>query len=142
MENIKKLNDVIVKGLSNDKTYNVNITKPSGVRAMSSRTISVKVTLSDETTKEIDGIKVSAINLDSKYKAQAVSKEDSTVTVVVKGSSEAVNALDISTIKATVDLSGYSAGDHEVEVQVTGDDLKLSYESKIKKVNIIISENK
>ena len=134
--------EIDVKDLSSDKTYNVNITKPSGVRAISNRTISIKVTLSDETTKEIKGVKISAINLDSKYKAQAVSEEDSTVTVIVKGSSEAVSALDTNTIKATVDLSGYAAGDHEVEVKVTGDDLKLSYESKIKKVHIRIEEQK
>ena len=134
--------EIDVKGLSNDKTFNVNISKPSGVRAISNRTISIKVILSDEITKEIDGVKISAINLDSKYKAQAVSKEDSTVTVVVKGSSEAVNALDTNTIKATVDLSGYGSGDHEVEVNVTGDDLKLSYESKTKKVHIRIEEQK
>ena len=135
--------EIDVKGLSSDKTYNVNINKPSGVRAMSSRTISIKVTLSDETTKEISDVKISANNLDTtKYKAQAVSKEDSSVTVIVKGSSEAVNALDTSTIKATVDLSGYGAGDHEVEVKVTGDDLKLSYESKTKKVHIRIEELK
>ncbi len=134
--------EIDVKDLSSDKTYNVNITKPSGVRAISNRTISIKVTLSDETTKEIKGVKISAINLDSKYKAQAVSEEDSTVTVIVKGSSEAVSALDTNTIKATVDLSGYAAGDHEVEVKVTGDDLKLSYESKTKKVHIRIEEQK
>ena len=133
--------EIDVKGLSSNKTFNVNITKPNGVRAISNRTISVKVTLSDEVTKEVDGIKVSAINLDSKYRAQAVSKENSTISVVVKGSSEAVEALDISTIKATIDLSGYTPGDYEVEVNVSGDDLKLSYETKTKKVKIRIEKN-
>ena len=133
--------EIDVKGLSGNKTFNVNITKPNGVRAISNRTISVKVTLSDEITKEIEGIKVSAINLDSKYKAQAISKENSTISVVVKGSSEAVEALDISTIKATIDLSGYTPGDYEVEVNVSGDDLKLSYETKTKKVKIRIEKN-
>lgn len=133
--------EIDVKGLSSNKTFNVNVTKPNGVRAVSNRTISVKVTLSDEITKEIDGVKVSAINLDSKYRAQAVSKEDSTVTVIVKGSSEAVEVLDISTIKATIDLSGYTPGEYEVEVSVSGDDLKLSYETKTKKVKIRIEKN-
>lgn len=132
--------EIDVNNLSSDKTYNVNITKPAGVRAISNRTLSVKVSLSDEVTKEIANVKVSAVNLDSKYKAQAVSKEDSSVTVIIKGSSDAVNALDVSTIKATVDLSGYTAGEHEVEVVVTGEDLKLNYESKTKKVKIRIDE--
>ena len=132
--------EIDVKDLSSNKTFNVNITKPTGVRAVSNRTIAVKVTLSDETTKEIENVKVSAINLDSKYKAQAISKENSTVTVIVKGSSEAVKNLDPNTIKATVDLSGYTSGDYDVEVVVSGEDLKLNYETKTKKVKIRIEE--
>ena len=143
-EKINSITSIPVKidvtNLSSDKTYNVNVTKPAGVRAISNRTLSIKVSLSDEITKEVSDVKISAINLDSKYKAQAISKDDSNVTVVVKGSSDAVNALDTNTIKATVDLSGYTPGDHEVEVKVTGDDLKLTYESKTKKVKIRIEE--
>ena len=39
-----------------------------------------------------------------------------------------------------VDLKNYGEGTHEVEVKVTGTDLKLSYASKTKKVKIIISK--
>ena len=132
--------EIDVSDLSSDKTFNVNITKPSGVRAISTRTVAIKVELASETTKEISDVKISTINLDSKYKAQAVSKESSAVNVVVKGSDDAVNALDVNTIKATVDLSGYTPGEYEVEVVVSGDDLKLSYETKTKKVKIRIEE--
>jgi YbbR domain-containing protein len=83
---------------------------------------------------------ISTVNLDSSYKVQAASKEDSSITVVVKGSSDAVNGLDVSTIKATVDLSGYTPGEYDVDVIVTGDDLKLTYESKTKKVKVKIEE--
>ena len=130
--------EIDISDLSTDKTYNINIAKPSGVRAISTRTISIKVELDSEITKEISNVKVSTINLDSKYKAQAISKENSTVNVVVKGSSEAVKALDENTIKAVVDLSGYTPGDYEVEVVVSGDDLKLTYETKTKKIKIRI----
>jgi len=132
--------EIDVSDLSSDKTFNINIVKPSGVRAISTRTIAVKVELDSEITKEISDVKISTINLDSKYKAQAVSKESSAVNVIVKGSEDAVNALDTNTIKATVDLSGYTPGEHEVEVTVTGDDLKLTYETKTKKVKIRIEE--
>ena len=36
-----------VTNLSSDKTFNINIEKPSGVRAISNKTVSVKVTLDD-----------------------------------------------------------------------------------------------
>ncbi len=132
--------EIDVSDLSTDKTFNINIAKPSGVREISTRTISVKVELDSETTKEISDVKISTANLDPKYKAQAVSKESSAVNVVVKGSEDAVKALDENTIKATVDLSGYTPGEYEVEVKVSGDDLKLTYETKTKKVKIRIEE--
>lgn len=133
--------EIDVTDLSSDKTYNVNITKPSGVRAISSKTVSVKVTLDDVVTKEFSNMGISVVNLASNLKAQAASQEDSTVTVVVKGSSDVVNNLDSSTIKVTVDLSSYTTpGEYEVDVNVIGSDLKLSYESKTKKVKIKIEE--
>ncbi len=135
--------EIDVNGLTSDKTFNVNIEKPAGIREISTRTVSVKVALAEEITKEIEGIKLSAINLDSSLKAQAASDKDGVLTVIVKGSKDLVESLDPNTVKATVDLSGYKeSGTYEVDVKVTGDDIKLSYESKVKKVNIIISENK
>ncbi len=131
-----------VNNLSSNKTYNVNIQKPSGVREISNKTITIKVILDDVITKEFDGIKISYVNLDPNYKAYATSQEDSIVTVVVKGSSDVVNKLDPNTIKATVDLKGYTPRNelYEVNVDVTGDDLKLSYDSKTTTVKIKVEE--
>ena len=127
-----------VTNLSSDKTFKVNIEKPAGVRNISSKTVTVKVSMDEVITKNFDNRNISIVNLDSNYKAYAVSQEDSSVTVVVKGSRNVVNALDPNTIQATVDLSGYGPGEYEVEVKVTGNDLKLTYESKTKKVKIKI----
>ncbi len=131
--------EIDVTDLSSDKTFNVNITKPSGVRDISSKTVSIKVTLDDVITKEFTNMQITTVNLDHDFNANAVSREDSEVTVIVKGSSEVVNNLDPATIRVTVDLSGYTTpGEYEVDVLVSGDDLKLSYESKTKKVKIRI----
>ena len=135
--------EIDVSNLSSDKTFNINIEKPAGVRAISERTLSIKVTLDEETTREISDVHISAINLAQGLKAQAVSDANGIVTVVVKGSSDAIKDLDPSSIKATVDLSGYTTpGEVEVDVKVTGDDIKLTYESKTKKVKLVISEAK
>lgn len=134
--------EIDVTDLSSSKTFNVNIEKPSGVREISNKTVSIKVVLDDVITKEFEGIQISYVNLDSSYKAYATSLEYSTVTVVVKGSSDVVNKIDPNTIKATVDLKGLTPSNeaYEVDVNVSGDDLKLSYESKTKKVKIVIEE--
>ena len=129
-----------VDGLSSNKTFNINIDKPAGIREISARTISVKVTLDEEITREINDVHISSINLANNLKAQALSDANGIITVIVKGSKDAVNNLDPNTIKAVVDLSGYTTpGEYDVDVKVTGDDIKLTYDSKVKKVKIILS---
>ncbi len=132
--------DIDITNLSSDKSYNINLKKPSGIRDISSKTIHVKITLDDVVSKEFSGIKVYPINLSDSLKATAITEADSEVTVIVKGSKAVIDSLDSSTIKANIDLSGYTVGEHDVDVQVTGSDNKLTYESKTKKVKIRILE--
>lgn len=139
LDNISKLPvEVDVKNLSETKEYNINLVKPSGVRDISSKTVNVRVVIDDVTTREISNIGITPINLGSGLSVQAVSKEDSQVTVIVKGSSDVIAKLDESSIVATVDLNNYTEGEYEVEIQVSGNDVRLSYEPKVKKVKVKI----
>lgn len=131
---------VNVKGLEANKTYTVTLTKPTGVTELSVKTVNVVVKVDNSSTKEFDDIAITTENLDSKYKVQALSEADSKVTVVVSGSAENINAIESNSIKAYIDLKNYGLGQHEVEVKVIGDDLKLSYASKTKKVKVRITE--
>lgn len=139
LDNISKLSvEVDVKNLSETKEYNINLVKPSGVRDISSKTVNVRVVIDDVTTREISNIGITPINLGPGLSVQAVSKEDSQVTVIVKGSSDVIAKLDESSIVATVDLNNYTEGEYEVEIQVSGNDVRLSYEPKVKKVKVKI----
>ena len=69
-----------------------------------------------------------------------MSAQDTTVTVSVSGSESLVNNLDASSIVAYVDLDGYGVGEHEVEVHVQQDDLRLTYTPKTKRVKVRIQE--
>ena len=129
-----------VNGLDKDKEYNVTLKRPKGITELSSKTLIVKVVLDNSSSKEFENISVQTQNLDNNLKVQALSDSDRQVTVVVKGSEESINNITASDISAFVDLKNYGVGEHEVEVQVTGTDLKLSYESKIKKIKVRISE--
>jgi len=131
---------VDVKGLDSDKTYTITISKPTGVTEVSVKTVNVVVKVDNSITKEFDGIAITTENLESKYKVQALSEADSKVTVVVSGSESNVNAIEANSIKAFIDLKNYKTGEYEVEVKVTGDDFKLSYASKIKRVKIRITD--
>ncbi len=143
LDNIDTLEvEVDVTGLDKDKEYTVTLKRPNGVTEISAKTITVNVALDDSITKEFDNISIATENLDtSKYKVQALSEEDSKVTVIVTGSKSIIDNIDPSIIKAYVDLDGLTAGTHEVDVKVTGDDLKLTYVSKKKKVNVNIIPN-
>ena len=129
-----------VNGLDKDKEYNVTLKRPNGITELSSKTLIVKVVLDNSSSKEFDNISVQTQNLDNNLKVQALSDADRQVTVVVKGSEESINNITPADITAFVDLKNYGVGEHEVEVQVTGTDLKLSYESKTKKIKVRISE--
>ena len=133
--------EIDVKDLKSDKEYNVTLKKPTGITDISSKTIKITVSVDNSITKEFDNISVSADNVATGYKAQAMSEEDSRITVIVEGSEDVINSLDPTTIKASVNLKDLGVGEHEVEVTVTGGDLKLTYKPKTKKVKIKITNN-
>ena len=116
------------------------MTKPKGITDLSSKTLTVKVIVDDSTTKEFDDVPITTRNIGDGLVANAATDEDNKVDVVVTGSSDVLNGLKESDITAYVDLNGYGEGTHEVEVHVTGTDLKLSYASKTKKVKVVISK--
>ena len=132
--------EVDVDGLDNDKDFNVTLKKPAGITDLSIKNLKVKVSVDNAVTKEFEGIRVSAENLPSGYKAQALSQADSMITVVVSGSADIIEKIDASSIKAYVDLTNYGVGEHQVKVVVTGDDLRLTYKPKTKEVKIRVTQ--
>lgn len=130
---------VDINDISTDKDFTVNVTKPAGVREVSLKTLTVKLTVGIEVQKEIEITDIQIINLDSKLKAQAGSESDSKITAIVKGTENNLNSLDETTIKAVVDLAEYNkTGKYDVEVNVIGEDLRINYSSKTKKIGIRI----
>lgn len=137
LDTINKLPvEIDVTGLTESKDYNINLKKPSGIRDISSKTVNIKVELDDVVTKEIEGIRITPINLSADLKAQAATEADIKATVVVKGSADVIASLDENSISATVDLKNYTEGEYEVDVIVSGSDIRVSYESKTKRVRI------
>ena len=133
--------EIDVTGLDTNKDFTVTLERPNGVTDISVKTVTVRVTIDDSVSREFENISIATENLDtSRYSVQAASEADSRVTVVVTGSKSIVDNMDPSILTAYVDLEGLGPGEHEVEVHVTGDDVKLSYASRVKTVKVIISE--
>ncbi len=131
--------EIDISGVDKDKEYTINLTKPMGVRAINQKTIRVNLIVGEVVSKEVSGVSVNISNLNPAYKAQALDATSSAITVIVKGSKEVVDAIDSSMIKATVDLSDLGPGNHEVEVNVTGTDLRAVYTPRVKKVKVRIT---
>ncbi len=127
-----------VDGLGKDasKTYNVTLTKPSGVRDMSAKSVSIVVTFGNEEQKTVDiGNKITHKNLGSGLTANIISGDSISVQVI--GVASVINTIDASKINAYVDLNGLGAGEHEVEVKIDNDSPLVTYivSNKIK-INI------
>lgn len=130
--------EVDVEGLSSGKSTTIAIKKPSGVRYISKNSTVVNIEVGEETTKEVSGIKIGITKLSDKYSVQATSKEDSEITVVLKGVQSVLDSIDPSSIKVYVDLTGYGVGNHDVNVISEISDLRISCVPKVKTVNLTI----
>ena len=133
--------EVDVAGLADNKTYTVVVPKPEGIREVSEKTITVKISIGKEESKEVDDIKIDAINLGPNLKAGAIGENSSKTTVVVKGTKEVLDAIDSTTIKATVDLSGLGEGEHTGNVKVSGEEVKANYFAKTTKIKVRITKS-
>jgi YbbR domain-containing protein len=132
--------EVEVEKLSSNKEFNVSLVAPEGVRELSVKNTKINITLGEEITKEIKDVRIETTNLDANYKAAAIGESSIKTNVIIKGTKEVLNAIDESKVKAIVDLTGYKEGDHEVEITVTGDDVKATYSPKTTKIKIRISK--
>ena len=127
-----------INGVSDNKTYTVNIQKPNGVRDLSIKTITVNLIVTKESQKEIENVRIVHENLDEKFDVITMSEADVKTAVIVKGSESALKELDETKVTASIDLKNYTAGDYEVDVKVTGEDVTLIYEPKTTKVKVRI----
>lgn len=131
---------VDVTGVKEDKTYKINLSKPSGIREISVKTINVELKVDNIVSRDIESIPITTINLADGYRVQAIGEENRTVTVIVNGSKDVIDTLDSSMIEAYIDLSGLGVGEHSVEVKVKGDDTRLTYTPRVKEIKIKISK--
>lgn len=132
--------EIDISNLNENKTYDVIISKPSGVKEISNTNAKVTISIGTEVSKEVEDVSIETINLDAKYKAAAIGENSSKTTVIVKGTKNTIDAIEASMLKAQVDLAGYSEGEYEVAVKVVGDDIKASYTPKTLKIKVKISK--
>lgn len=142
IESIESLPVTIdVNGVKENKTYSINLTKPTGIREISIKTITVKLEVGNIVSRDIANIPIDAINLQSGYSVQVVGEQNRTVTVIVNGSKEVVDAIEPSSIQAYINLEGKGVGEHTVAVEVTGDNTTASYTPRVKEIKVKITKS-
>lgn len=133
--------EIDVTGLTEDKEYTINLVNPKGITNLSVKTITVKLTVDEIVSKEINDVPISVVNLGAGLEAQAVDKKSGSITVIVKGSKEVIDKITKGEIKATVDLKDRGVGTHEVDVYVTGNDQRLTYIARTKRVSVAVTKS-
>ena len=119
-------------GKEGTKTYEVSITKPNGVREMSSKSVEITVTFGEEQQKTVELTQIFPENLAEGLTANKAPGQ--TISVQVKGVASELEKIDLNAIRPTVDLSGLGVGDHEVEVKIENTNPLITYvvSSKVK----------
>ena len=130
-----------VDGIDKDTEYTVNLSTPSGIKDMSVKSVVAKVSLGTVKEKTVNNVNIAIKNLGKGLTAQAASKSDSVASVIVKGTKNNVKDASIENISAYVNLQGKGEGTYQVPVQVTGENLKLTYTPKTKIVTIVIKKS-
>lgn len=128
-----------VDGLSESTQFKVELEKPAGVKYMSADTATIDVNLSsDIETIFISDVSITHVGLADGYSVAPVDIDS--VTVQLTGVSDVVKSLTAEDINAYVDLSGRGAGVHEVDINVTGDDMRVKYSTSVLKMKVRITE--
>ena len=138
LENLPVVIDV--SGLKENKTYSINLIKPSGIREISVKTITINVEIGSIVSKDIDNVPIDAINVQDGLNVQVIGEQNRVATVIVNGSEEAVSSIDVASVKAYVDLTGLGVGEHTVEVKVEGENTTVTYSPRVKEIKVKISE--
>ena len=116
-----------IDGLGADtvKNYKVTISKPSKVRYMSVKNVTITATFGDEEQKTLQVNDIENKYLADGYSANIVSSN--ATQVVVKGVRSNIDKIDTSDINAYVDLSGLGEGVREVAVKVDNNNPLVNY---------------
>ncbi|MBR4830932.1 MAG: hypothetical protein IKZ96_04175 [Bacilli bacterium] len=129
---------VDVSDIKTNKKYTKTIKKPAGIREVSVKTVTIEISLGDESSTELSDVRLSYINLGENYAIENV--DTTTISVILKGVSSVIDKISPSDINAYIDLNNLGPGEHDVNVIVEGNDEKVQYTPKTTKVKVQIAD--
>ena len=98
---------VDVSNLTDDTSFKAEISKPSGIKSISTNSVMVTISITDSSSDPIKfSIPLDGINLDDGLIAQPIDNENGFITVEVQGAKSVLSSINESDISVYVDLSG------------------------------------
>ena len=141
-EDIDKITSVPVtvnidgRGTGGALTYNASISKPTGVRSISESDVQIVVSFGDERQKTLEISNVRATNLASGLTVNRTNND--TISVQVKGVQSVIDSITADDISAYIDLSNYTAGTYDIDVQIENSDPRVTFIVS-SQINVVIS---
>lgn len=136
--------NIDISSANKNMAFNIDISEyiPDGVELVKSENSKVIVTAVIQELKtrtfEIPITRVEIKNLNSELSASIMGVES--ISIIVKGANKELDALTEKDLKCTIDLKGYSEGNHNVEVIIEAPD-GIDVNNKIN-VDVAISDKK
>lgn len=130
--------DINGSGTGGALTRVADIKKPTGVRSISETDVKIVVTFGDEKQKTINISNIRANNLSSGLTVNRTN--DDPISVQVKGVQSVIDSINESNIASYIDLTNYTAGTYDVDVQIENTDPRIKYVVS-NKVNVVITES-
>ena len=126
-----------VSDIKTNKKFTKTIKKPAGIREISAKTVTIEVSLGDESSTRLSDVRLSYINLGENYTITNV--DTTTISVILKGVSSVIDKVAPADINAYIDLNNLGPGEHDVDVIVEGNDEKVQYLPQTTKVKVQIA---
>ncbi len=129
-----------VSNITNDRTLAMPITLPQGVTQASLSSVSVSVTVGEQTSTTFSDVEVQLINRDEQISAMDVSCDPQTVDVTVIGSAQMLQNITKEDIMVTADLKGITAaGERQLTLSVSGTNRLVEYRLETSEVTVTVS---
>ena len=132
--------NVDVSNLNSDTSFKAEISKPAGIKTLSTNYVTVNLNITDAASDPVKfSIPLTGMNLGDGLIAQPVDSDNGFITVEVQGASSVLSTIEESDITVYVDLSGVSESTYTKEVIVKGSNPLAVYIAKRTEATVVIS---
>lgn len=133
--------NVDISNLNSDTSFKAEISKPAGIKTLSTNYVTVNLNITDASADPIKfSIPLTGINVGDGLIAQPIDSDNGFITVEVQGASSVLSSIEESDITAYVDLSGLGEGTYTKEIIVKGNNPLAVYIAKRTESTVTISK--